>query len=697
MSDSPLIHSLLAQLTLEEKIALTHGRFLSGGVPRLGIPPLEAADGPVGIRLMGIEPVKKQGAADDEVETGPLNEKPLPPKTTALPATLLLAATWDKQAAYDYAAIIASEMLALGKHLLLAPGINLMRDPRGGRNFEYFGEDPCLTGEMAIGYVRGLQDHAVGANLKHFVANECDVDRHYTSSVVDTRTLRELYIYPFERAIREGGAWSVMTGNNLVNGTHVAESVPLLRGCLREALGFEGVILTDWRGAYRAAESARATLDMTTGFCDYVYGADGLRHLVDDGTLPLSGLDAMVRRILGLYQHCGLLEPSRRPAGGLDLPEHRQRARSLAADGMVLLRNQVGILPLAPDTQLVVTGPGAEEVEAGTGSGLVNGGLGNCSILEGLQNALGKGMVRHLEPAEIGPAEQAVVVYCAVAPRGGEGKDLDQIALDPEQEETLLRLSALGLRLVVLLQTGSAVDVTAWHERVGALMVVWYAGQACGEAVSDLLTGRVTPSGKLPCTFGNQLGDYPCARMESWPARLILDKHPGRPGFKPEERRVVHALDAEYREAGLIGYRWFDAQGIPPIYPFGYGLSYTTFQLTEPRCEETAIGWCFQCIVTNTGRCAGAEVVQLYVTDEIASVTRAPKELRVFEKVWLAPGTSTPVKMALRLSDLAFFDVATGRWKVEAGRFEIQVGTSSRDRAFHHPLVIDRDQWVAAP
>lgn len=682
------VDDLLGRLTTEEKLALTHGRFLSGGVPRLGIPQLEVADGPVGIRMMGTQPVHR-AKGDDEVEdTGSDREGP-PPRTTALPATLLLAATWDRRRAHDYANVIAEEMLATGKHLLLAPGINLMRDPRGGRNFEYFGEDPFLVAEMAIGYVTGLQDRRVGADLKHFAANESDRDRHYTSSEVDAATLREVYLYPFERAIREADAWSVMTGNNLVNGVHVAESVPLLKEYLRGELDYQGVVLTDWRSAYRAAESAAATLDMTTGFCGYVY-ENGLGPLVESGALPMGDLDSMVRRILRLYLRCGVIDGDRE-AGALDSPDHRKAARQIAAEGMVLLRNEDGLLPFTADGNILLGGPGATEAEIGTGSGLVNGGAGNASPWQGLCECWGADRVVALESgSEIGPHDLAV--YCANAPRGGEGDDASSIALPGNQEDEIRELAARTNRLVVLLQTGSAVDLSRWHDAPSAILVAWYGGQEMGHAVADLLSGKSNPSGKLPCTFGNAIDDYPAAVQETWPARLVLDEHPGKPGFTPETRKQVHALSAEYTEGPLIGYRWFDRMETAPLFPFGYGLSYTRFELAEPTVEESGDGpeqsWEVRCRVRNVGDRAGAEVVQLYVESPNGDTTSPVRILRGFDKIPLQPGESGQAVIRLNIGDLARYDPENGGWVTDAGAYRLHIGQSSRDLPWVHQVAV---------
>ncbi|MFW5789481.1 MAG: beta-glucosidase [Spirochaetota bacterium] len=701
--------TILADLSREEKIALTHGRFLSGGVPRLGIDQLELADGPVGIRLMGTKPVV--AARDDgEVEnTGA--DADAPPRVTALPASILLASTWSRSTARSYASLIGREMLALDKHVLLAPGVNLMRDPRDGRNFEYFGEDPYLTAELAVGYVRGLQEMGVGANLKHYVANECDRLRHFTSSNVDEKTLRELYVYPFERVVREADAWSLMTGNNLVNGEHVAESEALLRRLLRDEIGFDGVVLTDWRSAYRPAESARATVDMTTGMCSYVYGDGDFAALIASGEIDEALLDAMAFRILRLYERVGLLEPGSRPEGEVDTAAHRAAARAIAAEGMVLLRNEGSLLPLDTVGPIIVTGPGALQPEVGTGSGLVNGGAGNIGILDGLRSAFGEAAVDHVaETADVGrrlghygAARDAVtVVYCATGQPGGEGDDQDSIGLPGGQSDEIGALGRATDRLVVVLQAGSAVDVVDWHEHTDALLLAWYGGQATGDAVADILTGAVDPSGRLPCTFGNSIDDYPAAALGTWPARLVTDEHPGTAGRTKEERKQVYAFAADYRERTAIGYRWFEARGIEPLYPFGFGLSYTEFSFAAPAVEPAGAGWEVTCEVANTGRRPGSTVVQLYrrgpgnpaAGEEIAA---GASSLRGFTRVRLEPGQEVRARLELRPNDLATYDVERGTWTVRAGTYELRLGPSSRQLPLSVSLTVVTPIEVEGP
>lgn len=674
------VADLLSRLTLEEKTVLCSGSFVSGGVPRLGIAPLVVSDGPVGIRLMKDDRKGKSrvGGGDGEVQ---LSGADRADRTTAMPGTLALAATWDRALAEQYAAAIAEEMLALHKQVLLAPAINLMRDPRGGRNYEYFGEDPYLTAEMAVAYVNGLQSHGVGSNLKHWVANECETERHFTSSQVDERTLREVYAYPFEQAIRRAQAWSIMTGNNLVNGTYVSESRPLLAGLLRDTMGFDGVILTDWRSAYQAEPSAKAGLNMTTGFCGYVYGEGRLLGLVQRGVITEAQLDELVAPVLLLYLRVGLLGDARE-AGSVDTTAHAEVARRVARESIVLLKNRDHLLPLKNPRRLLLCGPAADKVVMGSGSGRVNEGKGNLSILQALRAELGAANVVY-QPvaASISEADlQAdLVIYCAQDAVGGEGSDLKSIQLPSGQDREIRELGARTDRLAVLLQCGTSIDTTAWDEAADAFAVVWNGGQAFGAAVADVLLGRAGFSGRLPCTFGNAIEDWPVAGSGvQWPSHYLLQGPKPKAGFT-QDRPQVRAYDADYKEGVFVGYRWFDRQKLAPRYPFGFGLGTTEFQFSDLSVSAQPGGVLVRCQVANTGAQAGDEVVQLYVEDPQASVQRPAKELRGFAKVWLQPGEAKVVELPLRFNDLAFYDTGTRQWRTEAGEFVFHVGSSSRD------------------
>jgi beta-glucosidase len=697
---------LLARLTLEEKVTLCHGAFLSGGVPRLGISQLAMLDGRQGLR-----PVAEQKGT----------------RTTLLPCVLALSCAWDESAARDFGRVLAEEMLALNQHVLLAPMLNLVRSPLGGRNFENLGEDPFLAGRLGAAYIQGVQQLRVGACACLLVANDCEKRRHFTSSNMEERTLRELHLVGYEMAVREGKVWSMMSGNNLLNGIYCAQNRHLLQEIVKDELGFDGVMITDWRAAYDTLPTANAGTDMTTGICEYVFGGGRLLAAVQAGQVPALLLDDKVRRILRLYLRCGLLDAEARAKGGLDTPEHRNLARRLAAHGMVLLKNQKHLLPL--DVQklrrILITGPAADSVIQGGGSGNVPAAV-QISPLEGLRAALaGQVQITHLPyPAQLeqppfkkskGPARRAdaadsnpgpdastlaraaqsadAVIFVAGGVQASEGRDLPGMDLPAHQAEALAVLIKANPRVVVVLVNNGPVSLDPWGDLAPAILAVHYSGQATGEALADVLTGKVNPSGKLSYTFGRTLEDYPCHALHEWPARLILAKDPVNPGMKPEERKATHAFDTEYEEGVFAGYRWFDDKAIEPRFPFGHGLSYTTFELSKLAVTEAQDGLRLACTVKNTGPCAGAEVLQVYVAPPSCSVPRPKRELKGFAKATLARGESRTLEVTLRPAALAFYDASTKKWKAEAGDYEILVGTSSRDIRLRSRFTLPADRF----
>jgi len=737
------VEDLLGRLSVEEKAALCHGdagsskapgdRFLSGGVPRLGISKIRFADGPVGMRTFD------QSAR------------------TALPSTLLLSCTWDRDAARDYAGVLAGEMRASGAQVLFGPGLNMMRDPRGGRNFEYMGEDPFLCGALAVEYVKGLQTERVAACVKHFVANEHDKLRHFSSSNLSERTLREIYYRPFEMALTEGGAWSLMTGNNLVNGTHVAANRALLQDLLKERTGFDGVILTDWRSAYDTVPSALAGLDMTTGMCAYVYGEGNLLKAVRDGAVPETVLNEMTRRVLRLYARTGLLDAAPPEAPAMNLPAHAATARRIAAGGMVLLKNDRDLLPLdaAKIKALAVTGPGAEYIAYGRGSGEVHANPASMiTPLQGIMNLVkgragvfhfawnkmpartpweqsatktkgkdkagnknktnGKQPKKEAEVAETPSPSSApalstkpeitdaararlaaadAVIFCAVDIPHGEGGDLDDIKLPWRQVEAIRELAAINPNIIVVLQIGQPVLLDEIADKVPSMLVAWYAGQATGGAVADVLFGKTNPSGKLSSTFARAMKDYPCEALGVWPPRIISDKARGGAGTTSADRKATHAVDADYKEGVFLGYRWFDKQGTEPLFAFGHGLSYTKFAMSDFKIEQGGISPKVSCVVANTGQRAGSEVVQVYVAppkgagaDANAKIERPVRELKGFARVTLQPGESKRVEIALPEDALNFFDEKEDAWGIVAGEYFLEIGSSSRDIKARLPL-----------
>ncbi|KAA5824787.1 hypothetical protein FPF71_08890 [Algibacter amylolyticus] len=672
-----VINNIINQLTLEEKVSLVHGfisdsiplRFESGGIPRLNIPTIKMLDGPVGLRDF------------DENQA-----------TTSLPSTLALSCTWDTEAVRKYANVLANEMVSLDKQVLFGPGVNLMRSPLGGRNFEYMGEDPYLTGTLANVYIDELQKHNIAGCAKHFVANDIDGLRHFISSNLDERTLREIHMLPFEKIIKETNVWTIMAGNNLVNGKHVAENDIILNDILRGQLNYDGVVVSDWRAAYSPLLSFKGGLDMSMGFCAYVYGNGDLLQLVRDGEIHENELNERVFRILKLYERTGLLNNNERSElNKVNTPEHKKAALESAIEGMVLLKNNNNFLPINAKkvSKIIVTGPALKRVAFGKGSSKVDSEF-SITPLQGLINMFGKDRlieVKSLEDFNQKELNQYKnfnypVLYFAEGQQGSEGHDMKSISLRNNQNNLIKKWSAI-FNTAVIVQSASTFETQTWERDVDAILCAWYSGQSTGSAIAHILSGKANPGGKLSFTMAKQLNDYGAHTLETWPPRAIVDPAPLKASFIPEERSVLHGYDMDYKEGVLMGYRWFDTKGITPAYEFGFGLSYTTFKITDFEIQvinsnknNPQIN--IKGVVTNTGSTNGSEVVQIYVGDLQSSVIRPNKELKAFDKIKLAPNESKAFSFNLTNEAFSFWDVQTHDWKIEEGKFILSVGTSSR-------------------
>lgn len=677
------IEDLLGRLTLEEKVSLLHGkvtsvtpdRFEGGGVPRLGIRQIEMLDGPVGIRDFNPDQ-----------------------KTTALPSTLSLSCTWDVDAAKRYGDILASEMLSFNKHVLFGPGVNLMKSPLCGRNFEYMGEDPFLTGTMASHYIRAIQEKGVAACAKHYLANDIDRWRHFTSSNLDDRTLREIHLAPFEMTVRDGGVWMIMTGNNLVNGVHATENKTITRDILKDELGFDGAVITDWRGAYNTVNSALGGTDITSGFCAYVFGDGNLLKAAREGSVPQSVIDDKVRRVLRLYFRTGIIDGNRQN-GEVNTPKHHALARTLAAEGMVLLKNDRKILPLNAGKvkSIFVTGMAADAAPAGTGSSKVDSEI-SITPLQGLKAAFKSSKINYFpfdkdKIDEMAAASKGseIALFIASGARSGESMDLQSLDLPENQAEAIRKLTAVHKKVIVATLSAGALEMQEWIEGPEAVLSCWFAGQATGEAIADVLTGALNPGGKLSFTIGKKLDDYACHALDAWPQKPVLDSLPRYAPANAQERVAIHGYDLDYKEGIFMGYRWFDKKSVEPLFPFGYGLSYTTFKIQNGGVEMTSdqAGSPHAKVkvkVTNTGKRAGSEVVQVYVGDPVCSVERPVRELKGFQKVSLAPGETKEVTIELDQRSFAFWSVEKNGWEVEPGEFSFEVGNSSRNIAYAEKL-----------
>ena len=656
--------AVLRSLTLEQKAEFLDGRdfWHTEELPTHGVPAITLTDGTYGLR--------KQIPA-----TGPLSLSESIP-ATCFPPAAGLASSWDPQLVEAVGEALGDECRAADVAVLLGPAMNIKRSPLCGRNFEYFSEDPLLTARLAAAMVRGLQGRGVGSALKHFAANNQETERMSVSVQVDERTLREIYLRAFEFVVQEARPWAVMAAYNRINGVYAAESRWLLTDVLRDEWGFDGVVISDWGAVNRRADALRAGLDLEMPSSAGA-SAKTILSALRDGDLCEEDVDRAVTRVLSLVSRA---QPCR-PPGGFDADAHHLLALRAAHASAVLLKNDGDLLPLAPDygPPIAVIGEFARApVFQGSGSSLVNptrvdtalGGIeaivaGRRELLFAPGFALdAAGMT---EPGLLASAVAAAaaadvaVVFLGLTPgTESEAWDRADIDLPAEQLELLDAVVGANPRVVVVLSGGGVVAVSGWEQRVPAILQCWLLGQAGGAAIADLLMGVVSPSGRL---------------AETIPERL---EHTPAFGNFPGENGCVH-----YGERTLVGYRWYDTRRLPVSYPFGHGLTYSTFAYEQLRVSVVDDGPRPKVVVslklTNTGARSAVETPQVYVSDVAASVLRPAQELRAFARVGLNPGQSTTVSWQLEHDAFALWHPSLGRWLVEAGDFEVRVGASSRD------------------
>ena len=697
------VEDALARMTLEEKVGMTtaQSKFSSRGVPRLGIPEVWHTDGPHGIR--------PEVLWDEWDQAGWTNDS-----CTAFPALINLAATWDKEMALLYGRSIGEEARYRKKDILLGPGINICRTPLNGRNFEYMGEDPYLAGKMVVPYVKGVQENGVAACVKHYAVNNQEFQRTQSNSVVDDRTLYEIYLPAFKAAVQEGNAWAIMGSYNLYNGQFNCHNKKLLVDILKGEWGFDGVVVSDWGGCRDDEEAVLNGLDIEMGtWTNGLSGAasDGYRqyHMADpylkglrEGKYTTKELDDKVRRILRT-----IFRTSMRPEpnyGRFVCPEHYQAAREISAAGVVLLKNDNNALPLqVPEGgKILVVGENAVKYM------VVGGGSSNLKTayevnpLDGLKNAFGdkaevvwaRGYVGDTsssynavstgqdltdnrspevliaEAVEMAKDADYVIFVGGLnksAHQDNESTDRLQITLPYDQEDVILALAEVAKNLVVVNISGSPVAMP-WADSADAIVQGWYGGTESGNALADVLTGKVNPSGRLPFSVPFKYEDGPIKTEAQYP------------GIKAEGDEF---WQTHYSEGVYVGYRWYSTQEIPVQFPFGHGLSYTTFEYSNAKAAKpsmTAAGTLKVSVdVENTGSVDGAEVVQLYIADPEASVDRPAKELKGFEKVFLKAGEKKTVTFEIDAEDLSYFDAEKHEWVAEPGEFQALLGSSSED------------------
>ncbi|MFT4157163.1 MAG: glycoside hydrolase family 3 C-terminal domain-containing protein [Microbacterium sp.] len=642
--------TLLSELTLLEKAALLSGAntWQTRAIEHIGLPAVWLADGPHGVR-------KQVGSAD---HLGINGSEP----ATCFPTAATLACSWDDELAEQIGAALGAEASAQGVGVLLGPGLNIKRSPLGGRNFEYFSEDPELSGRLAAAYVRGIQSAGVAATPKHFAVNSQELRRMVSDSVVDERTLREIYLTAFEIVVREAAPWAIMSSYNLVNGVYAHENPHLLTDILREEWGFDGAVISDWGGSNDPVAAVRAggTLEMPSPGFD---SARAIVEAVESGTLPITELDARVAELIELVRRVTAHERAR-----VDLTAHHELARRAAADSAVLLRNEGGILPLPAGTSIALIGAFATSPRyQGAGSSLVNS-TQVPTLAEALTASktvtiagIVQGFRRDGTPdsslideavALAQRADVAVITLGLPDVAESEGLDRSSLALPEEQVRLLTEIHRVNAQTIVVLSAGGVVE-TPWSADAAALLHAYLGGQAGAEAIADILTGVADPAGRLAETMPLALADTPTA------------------GVFPS-----HARTAEYREGPFVGYRYYETAGIAVAFPFGFGLGYTRFEYSDLAVDDSGA----QLTVTNVGERAGGDVVQLYVGRADASaVARPVRELKGYAKVRLEPGEASRVSIPFDERTFRVFDTDGDCWKVEAGEYEIAVGGHLHD------------------
>lgn len=700
------VKDALVRMTTHEKIQVLHAqsKFTSAGVPRLGIRQLNMDDGPHGVR--------------EELEWNSWS----PARWTndsvvAFPSLTCLAATWNRDLSTLYGHSLSEEFAYRGKDIILGPGVNMQRTPMNGRAFEYMGEDPLLAGEMVVPYIVAAQHNGVGCCLKHFCLNDQETDRFGVNVNVSERALREIYLAPFERAVKKGGVWTIMASYNYWNGVHLCQNDAMLNGLLKQEWGFDGAVVSDWGGTTDTWQAATGGLDLEMGtftdgklkeseftYDDY-YLANKFEQLINEGKIPMSVLDDKAARVLRTIFRTAM-NPSK-VIGSLCSAAHYDACRQIGEEGIVLLKNE-DLLPLdlSKYKRILVVGENAtRSLTQGGGSSELKT-LRDISPLEGVNEAVaavssplqldyapgyysGRALydkVDQLDPARQEQLRQEAVEKAKDADLiifvGGlnknsrqdcENGDRESFDLPYSQSALISQLAAIQPRIVVVTFGGNPYAMP-WVDQVPALLHCWYLGSEAGRVLARVLTGNVSPSGKLPVTFAARLEDYPFARFghEAWPGIKGVEVAANSAGEVP--RSQVY-----YKEGIFMGYRGFDKYKVKPLFPFGYGLSYTTFDFGTPVAEASTDGITISVTVTNSGQRAGKETAQVYVSaPKNKQLEKPQKELKAFAKTrLLQPGESETLTMTIDRCDLASWNADAHQWQTDSGTYTIHVGNSS--------------------
>lgn len=685
------IDSILQLLTLKEKVAMCHAqsKFSSPGVPRLGIPELWMSDGPHGVR--------GEINWDDWGYAGWTNDS-----ITAFPALTCLASTFNPKLSKEYGVNLGEEARYRKKDVLLGPGVNIYRTPLNGRNFEYMGEDPYLASKMVVPYIQGVQKNGVAACVKHYVLNNQEHWRDHINVEVSDRALHEIYLPAFKAAVKEGKVWSLMSAYNQYNNQYCSHNKKLNK-ILKEDWKFDGTLITDWGATHNTKEAALYGLDIEMGTgtdgltistknaYDYYYLANPFLELLKKGEVDEAFLDDKVRRILRLMFRTNMSK--NRPLGKMNNQEHLDVARKIAGEGIVLLKNNDSFFPVNPDKKITIAVIG----ENATRSMTIGGGSSELkakneiSPLEGLKARYKNATILHAMGFASGPSAYAQVIPSTVDAEklkaealevaskadvvlffGGlnkshhqdcEGGDRQLYGLPFGQDELINEILKVNKNIAVVLVSGNAVEMP-WVSKVKAIMQTWYLGSEAGNAIADIISGDVNPSGKLPFSFPKKLQDNAAHSFGEL-------SYPG------------DSINQHYEEGILVGYRWHDTKKIKPLFAFGEGMSYTTFKIFNVQSNKKVFSANDEikvtCEVENIGDFDGAEVVQVYVGKSKSKVFRAVKELKGFQKVFVEKGNSKEVQIIIKSNDLAFYDESTSNWNLEKGNYEIYVGNASNN------------------
>lgn len=702
------VQDALSRMTTEEKVAIIHAqsKFSSPGVQRLGIPELWCTDGPHGIR--------PEVFWDEWNQAGWTNDS-----CTAFPALTCLAATWNPEMSALYGKCIGEEARYREKDVLLGPGVNIYRTPLNGRNFEYMGEDPYLASVMVVPYIKGVQANGVATCVKHYALNNQEERRHTTDVDLSDRALYEIYLPAFKAAVTEGGSWSIMSSYNLYRGRHVCQNKRLLKDILRDEWGFDGAVISDWGGVHNTPQAIEGGLDLEFG--SWTNGlSEGMKNaydsyfmaypylkLIREGKVDTKELDKKAANVLRLIFRTAM-NPSK-PFGSMNSPAHISAARRIAGEGIVLLKNEGNLLPLdfTGKKRIVVVGENAiKMMTVGGGSSSLKA-RGEVSPLDGLKQRVGEDVEIVYARGYVGDPvmeQDALKVQDISDPRsadellaeavdaargadyvifvGGlnkaphqdcEDADREGLGLPYGQDRLISELARVNPNLVVVNISGNAVAMP-WIKNVPAVVQGWFIGSEAGNAIADVLSGDVNPSGKLPFTFPMSLADV---------GAHVAGEYPGRKADLDASKERGDTIREYYHDDIYVGYRWADKEKTTPLFPFGHGLSYTSFEYGKPTADKKVMTAddiiTVSVNVKNTGSREGSEIVQLYIADKKSSLPRPVKELKGFRKVKLAPGEETTVSFIVDKTALSFFDDKKHQWVAEPGKFEAIVGASSRD------------------